>query len=161
MFTRFASRLVVAGALVCAITGCAAQASSPTTWTLWYVPNEPRQGVTLAKLCHTFVFSNPPDAKTFRVVTVKDLSGSGKVQESDAYINTGDAFDGPLDLGQGTIHDDNAGYDLKVDVVYKIDSYMSAKARADADCLPPTHVPKQSIQAASTTSVPRPRSTRG
>ncbi len=161
MFTRFASRLAVVGAFVGSVTGCAAQASSPTAWTLWYVPNEPRQGVTLAKLCHTFVFSNPPDAKTFRVVTVKGLSGSGKIQESDAYISTGDAFDGPLALGQGTIHDDNAGYDLRVDVVYTIDSYLSAKSRADADCPPPAHVPKQSIQAGSTTSVPRPRSTRG
>ena len=76
MFTRFASRLA-AGAFTCVLTGCANQAS-PTNWTLWYIPNEPKQGDAFAKLCHTFVFSNPPEAKTFRVVTVEGLSGSDK-----------------------------------------------------------------------------------
>ncbi len=160
MLIRFASRLAVAGAFVCSVAGCAAQVSSPTTWTLWYVPNGPRQGVTLAKICHTFVFSNPPEAKTFRVVTVKGLSGSGKIQESNAYINTGDVFDGPLELGQGTIHDDNAGYDLRVDVVYKIDSYVMAKTRADADCPPSAHV-ASGMRNANVRTTPQPEATKG
>jgi hypothetical protein len=134
MNPRIAWRLVAAGVFVCAVAGCAAQASSPTNWTLWYIPNEPKPGLTLAKLCHTFVFSNPPEANTFRVVTIKGLGDRGKVTESAAYVNTGDVFKGPLELGPGTIHDDNAGYDMNVDVVYTIDSYLPAKKRADADC---------------------------
>jgi hypothetical protein len=161
VFTRFATRLAVVGALSCAFTGCAAQAS-PTNWTLWYIPNEPKAGVTLSKLCHTFVFSNPPDAKTFRVVTVNGLSGNGKIPESDAYVSTGDVFNGPLELGPAAIHDSNAGYDLRVDVVYTIDSYLNAKARADADCPLPALVPKQRVKkAANPGSLPQPQSTRG
>ena len=76
-------------------------------------------------------------------------------------MGTGDVFSGLLELGPATIHDENAGYDLRADVVYTINSYMSAKARADADCPPPAHVRNQSLQAASPASVPRPRSTRG
>jgi hypothetical protein len=59
----------------------------------------PKHGDTLATLCHTFVFSNPPDAKTFRVVEVKGLRGSGKIVESGGYMGTGDVFNGPLELG--------------------------------------------------------------
>jgi len=159
VFTRFASRLAVVGAFGCALTACSAQAP-PTNWTLWYIPNVPKHGDTLARLCHTFVFSNPPEAKTFRVVTVKGLGGGGKVGETDAYMGTGDAFSGPLQLGPASIHDDSAGYDLRINVVYTIDSYLMAKARADADCPPPARTPKQGIQAVSPGSRPQPQSTK-
>ncbi len=160
MFTRFASRLAVVAAFSCALTGCAAQAP-PTNWTLWYIPNESKAVVTLSKLCHTLVFSNPPDAKTFRVVTVRGLGGSGKIVESGVFLSTGDAFNGPLELGPATIHDESTGSDLRVDVVYTIDSYLNAKTRADADCPPPARTPKRAIQAANPRSIPQPQGTRG
>ncbi len=62
--------------------------------------------------------------------------GTAKSKKSAVYLNTGDVFNGPLELGPGTIHDDSAGYDLSVDVVYTINSYLMAKSRADADCPP-------------------------
>jgi hypothetical protein len=132
-------RRFIVGVAVVAIAGCGT--NQPPKWTLWYIPNEPRTGVTLAKLCHTFIFASAADPKTFRVAVVKQITG-GKVGEEQAYVQAGDAFTGPLELGPGTIHDDSTGYDLNVAVVYKIDAYVAAKARADADCPPPVkHVP--------------------
>ncbi len=131
-----ALRKFIVGAAVVAIAGCSA--NQPPKWTLWYIPNEPKGGVTLARLCHTFVFASASDPKTFRVAVVKQLAG-GKLGEEQAYLQAGDAFSGPLELGSAIIHDDSTGYDLNVDVVYKIDAYIAAKARADADCPPVKH----------------------
>jgi hypothetical protein len=128
-----------AALVACALIS-ACSANTPPKWTLWYIPNEPKTGVTLSKLCHTFIFANAPEAKSFRVVTVRHLAG-GKIGEDQAYIQAGDSFTGPLELGPVTIHDDSTGYDLNVEVVYRIDSYIAAKARADADCPPIKHVP--------------------
>ncbi|MBV8372214.1 MAG: hypothetical protein JOY69_03050, partial [Candidatus Eremiobacteraeota bacterium] len=88
-----------------------------------------------SKLCHTMVFANSPEAKTFRVLVVRHLDNG--VAENQAYMQTGDSFDGPLQLGTTDVHDDSTGTNLNVNVVYKVDSYIAAKARADADCPPP------------------------
>ncbi len=147
-------RRFIVGAAVVAIAGCSA--NQPPKWTLWYIPNEPKGGVTLAKLCHTFIFASAPEPKTFRVAVVKQLSG-GRIGEQQAYLQAGDAFSGPLELGPASIHDESTGYDLNVDVVYKIDAYVAAKARADADCPPIKHVPL--VRASPSPSSPAPSRT--
>jgi hypothetical protein len=116
-----------------AVSACSA--GEPSKWTLWYVPNEPKTAVTLSRLCHTFIFANAPEANTFRVVVVRHLQG--RLTEDEAYFQAGDNFSGPLDLGPASVHDDSTGYDVNVDVVYRVNSYKAAKARADADCPPP------------------------
>ncbi|MGA8534372.1 MAG: hypothetical protein WB615_09730 [Candidatus Tumulicola sp.] len=140
--------------LATAISGC--NAAQQPKWTLWYIPNEPKVGVTLSKLCHTFIFASAPDAKNFRVVTVKHIVG-GKVGEAQAYLQAGDSFSGPLELGPATIHDESTGYDLNVDVVYQIEAYTAAKARADADCPPPVRHAVVVRPSPKASSVPSPK----
>ena len=142
-------------AAVFAIAGCSAP--PPSKWTVWYIPNEPKTGATLSKLCHTFIFASAPDAKNFRVAVVRRVSG-GRMGEDQAYVQAGDAFSGPLALGPTTVHDDSAGYDLDVDVVYTVDAYVAAKARADADCPAPLkHV--QIVRPSPKPSAPAPSHT--
>lgn len=117
-----------------ALTSCANN-SAPQQWTLWYIPNEPAVVVPLSRECHTFIFASAPDAKTFRVAIVKHVKSGPNDQ--NAYFHTGDRFTGEIELGPATIHDVSAGYDVNVDSVYRIASYVAAKARADADCPPP------------------------
>ncbi len=139
------------GSLVVRLLGCAcaiALAScsgnaSPDQWTLWYIPNEPAVVVPLSRECHTFIFASAPDAKTYRVVLVKHLKGGPG--DENAYFHSGDRFTGPIELGPATIHDVSSDYNVNVDSVYRIASYVAAKARADADCPPPRHTaPKPS-----------------
>jgi hypothetical protein len=126
--------LLVAAFLGIVVAGCGTK--EPPKWTLWYIPNEPKSAATLSSLCHTLVFGRPSDAKNFRVAVVRGVTGNPHIDENHAYARTGDSFTGQLDLGQATVNDDNTGYDLKLDVVYDINSYLMAKTRADADCPP-------------------------
>jgi hypothetical protein len=128
------ARKIVAGIAIWVLAGCAS--NQTPKWTLWYIPNGTTAGIKLSKVCHTLIFASAPDAKTFRVVVMKRLATTG-IDENQAYLQAGDNFTGLLDLGPATVHNDSSGYDINVDVVYKIDSYVAAKARADADCPPP------------------------
>jgi len=124
---------ITTGLAACAIAACSTN-SAPDKWTLWYIPNEPKVVVPFTKECHTFVFANVPDAKTFRVAVVRRVNGS---PEDHAFFHSGDAFSGPMELGAFTVRDDSTGYDIAVDSVYRVDAYVAAKARADADCPQP------------------------
>lgn len=138
------ARLLGLAASVLALVNCASNAA-PDQWTLWYIPNEPTIVVPLSRECHTFIFaSGPADSKTYRVVIMKNVVG--KLSNDHAYFHSGDRFTGSLELGPATLHDVSAGYDVNVDSVYRIVSYLAAKARADADCPPPKH---QTAPAAS------------
>jgi len=53
---------------------------------------------------------------------------------TSAQVHTGESFTGNLPLGVVTAHDDSNGYDMVLTSVYVVDTYMPAKARADADC---------------------------
>ena len=125
--------------VVLAVVACSSN-PVPAKWTLWYVPNEPKVAVPLSKECRTFVFASVPDAKTFRVVIVKHVTGA---PEDRAFFRSSDDFSGPMELGTFTIHDDSTGYDVNVDSVYRVNAYVAAKARADSDCPPAKPVPQR------------------
>ena len=127
-----------------ALASCANN-SAPEQWTLWYIPNEPAIVVPLSRECHTFIFASAPDAKNYRVVIVKHVKSGPN--DNNAYFHTGDRFTGAIELGPTTVHDVSSGYDVNVDSVYRIVSYVAAKARADADCPPPKHVAPRSSPA--------------
>jgi hypothetical protein len=110
----------------------------PAKWTLWYVPNEPKPGIRLARPCSTYVFASAPVPATYVVAVVKGWTGSRKPEGNTAYMHSGETFTGPIALGSDTIHDESNGYDLNVDGVYKVGTYLAAKGRADADCPPPS-----------------------
>jgi hypothetical protein len=134
-----AKRLVslAAGAAAAVLAACS-NSTAPEKWTLWYIPNEPKVVMPLAQECHTFVFANVPDAKTFRVVVVRRVNGPG---ESREFFHSGDGFSGPLELGPVTLHDESTGYDITGETVYRVNAYVAAKSRADFDCPPPVKRP--------------------
>jgi hypothetical protein len=134
-FHRSVGALLIAGLLAIAYAGCNGT-QEPAKWTLWYIPNEPKPGVRLARPCSTYVFATAPVPATYAVAIVKGWTGARRPQGNSAFMHSGETFSGPLELGAYTIHDENNGYDLSVDVVYKIGTYLAAKARADADCPP-------------------------
>lgn len=140
--------------VVLAVVACSSN-PAPSKWTLWYLPNEPKVIVPLSKECHTFVFASVPDAKTFRVVQVQRVT---TMPEDRAFFHSGDDFSGSMELGSFTIHDDSTGYDVGVNSVYRVNAYVAAKARADADC-PPSRLapPHRPSPRPSTTPTPAPR----
>lgn len=125
------------GLCACALASCSSNAP-PERWTLWYIPNEPAIVEPLSRECHTFIFASAPDAKTYRVVIVKHVKSGPN--DDQAFFHSGDGFTGSIELGPATIHDVSSGYNVNVDSVYRVTSYVAAKARADADCPPPKHV---------------------
>lgn len=125
-------RLCAAAVLSLACSACASQ--QPSRWTVWYSPGEPKPGVKLALHCNTYVFATAPVPVTYDVAVVQGWTGARRPSAKAAAMHSGETFSGPLDLGSHTIHDESNGYDLNVDVVYTIGTYLSAKARADADC---------------------------
>ncbi len=114
---------------------------APSKWALWYTPNEPKPGIFVAhsKPCNAYVFASSPDQSTYVVAIVDGWTGAHPPQGNSASVQTGESYTGPLELGTNTVHDDNNGHDLKVEVVYDIGTYLAAKARADADCASPAH----------------------
>jgi len=126
------AKVLTLGAVAFA-SACAAKAE-PEQWTLWYVPNEPKPGVHLSQPCGTYVFATAPIPAEYTVAVVRGWIGPNKPQGNTAVMHSGENFLGTLELGLQTIHDDSNGYDLSVNVVYKIGTYLAAKARADADC---------------------------
>lgn len=125
------------GLIACALAlASCANSAGPDRWTLWYIPNEPQIVVPLSRECHTFILASASDPKTYRVVLMKHVAG---LNDDHAFFHSGDAFTGPLELGTATLHDVSAGYDVSMESVYRIGSYVAAKARADADCPPPKH----------------------
>ncbi len=148
---RSRSLALLLGLCALVLPSCAGN-SAPEQWTLWYIPNEPAIVVPLARECHTFIFATAPDAKSYRVVIVKHVKSGPN--DNNAYFHTGDHFTGSIELGPATIHDASSGYDVNVNSVYRIVSYVAAKARADADCPPPKHVapnPSPAPRASPTT----------
>ncbi|MGA8533394.1 MAG: hypothetical protein WB615_04745 [Candidatus Tumulicola sp.] len=133
---RLIAKRFIAGVLAVACVACSAKQQSDK-WTLWYSPNEPKPGVKLALVCHTYVYASAPVPAVYTVAHVNGWTGSRRPEGNTATMHSGETFSGPLELGTDTIHDENNGYDLSVDVVYKIGTYIAAKARADADCPPP------------------------
>lgn len=129
---RLVGRLCFLVPLALALASCVG--SKPTTWTLWYVPNEPKPGVVIPKPCLTYVFASEPDQTDYVVARIKGWTGSDRPTGSGARMHSGEDFSGQLDLGPATVHDESTGYDLDVDVIYKVKSYPPAGARADADC---------------------------
>lgn len=136
---RAVRRLVAVVALSLTFAGCSNQ-QNPTKWTLWYIPDEPKAGMAIAraKACNAYVFASSPDQSTYVVAVIDGWTGLRRPEGNSASMHAGESYTGPLALGSDVVHDENNGYDLKVDVVYDIASYLSAKARADADC-PATH----------------------
>jgi hypothetical protein len=132
-FGQFLGKALTAGVLTVACAACSAK-QEPGKWTLWYVPNEPKPGVRLAQPCHTYVFATAPVPVAYDVAVVNGWAGAHKPEGNTANMHSGESFTGPLDLGTNTIHDESNGYDVTVTVVYKIGTYLAAKARADADC---------------------------
>ena len=130
---RFAARIVALGALALASASCSGKQDA-NQWTLWYVPNQPKPGEKIIQTCQTYVFATAPIPVQYTVATVKGWSGDKKPQGNTALMFSGDSFTGSLDLGPQTVHDESNGYDVNVEVVYKIGTYLAAKARADADC---------------------------
>jgi hypothetical protein len=138
---RAVGRVLVAGALGITFAGCSST-QVPTKWTLWYIPNESEPGaiVVRTKPCNSYVFANSPDQSTYVVAVVGGWTGPRRPQGNSASMHTGESYSGQLNLGPHTMHDESNGYDLNVDVVYYIASYLPAKSRADADCGPPARV---------------------
>jgi hypothetical protein len=128
---RSASRLACATIALLLFAGCA---TSSNKWTLWYVPNETAHG---ASPCKTYVFASSPGQQHFAVAKIDGWTGTNKPQGNTAVMHSGEDFTGTFALGQQTVHDDSNGYDLGVNVVYEVAPYVTAKARADADC--PAH----------------------
>lgn len=116
-----------------AASGCSAKAE-PQTWVLWYVPNEPKPGMRLPQPCKTYVFATSPLPDEYAVATVRGWTGARLPTGNTAVTHPGEVFTGPLNVGPATIHDESNGYNLTVNVVYKIGTYLPAKGRADADC---------------------------
>jgi hypothetical protein len=129
---RPAGRLLLALILSNYLVGCAN--ASPDKWTLWYIPNEPRPGVVINRPCSTYVFASAPNQTKYVVAVFKGWSGTNRPTGVSAQVHTGENFTGDLPIGNVTVHDDSNGYDMSLDGVYIVDSYMPAKVRADADC---------------------------
>jgi hypothetical protein len=123
-------------AIVLACVGCSYK-QEPTTWTLWYIPNEPKPGIRLAPPCSTYVFASAPVPAVYEVAIVRGWTGPRKPDGNTAYMHSGENFSGPLALGSNTVHDESNGYDLNVDAIYRVSTYLAAKARADANCPAP------------------------
>ncbi len=128
---RPAGRLLLALALSFCFAGCAS--AGPNKWTLWYIPNEP-SGVVSAKSCSTYVFASAPTPNKYVAAVFKGWAGTNKPTGTSAQVHTGESFTGNFPLGVVTVHDDSNGYDMVLTSVYVVDTYMPAKARADADC---------------------------
>ena len=129
---RLIVKTLAVGALV--LSGACSAAQAPAQWTLWYIPNEPKPGDRIAAPCRTYVFATAPSPVEYSVAVIKGWTGASRPQGNTAIMHSGENFSGVLELGQETIHDDSNGYELSVLVVYKIGTYLAAKARADADC---------------------------
>lgn len=133
---QLVGKALLAAAFISTFAACAT-GQEPDKWTLWYIPNEPKPGLRLAQTCNTYVFASAPVPVAYDVAVVNGWTGSRKPQGNTATMHSGENFSGRLGLGTNTIHDESNGYDLAVTVVYKIGTYLAAKARADADCPPP------------------------
>ena len=129
---RLVVKLLAIGAVV--LSGACSATQQPAQWTLWYIPNEPKPGDRIAAPCQTYVFATAPSPVEYSVAVIKGWTGTSRPTGNTAIMHSGENFSGELDLGQETIHDESNGYDLSVLVVYRIGTYLAAKARADADC---------------------------
>jgi hypothetical protein len=134
---RAVARLPAVLALTLTFAGCSST-QAPTQWTLWYVPNQVKPGIVIphTKACNAYVFASSPDQSTYIVAVIDGWTGARRPQGNSASMHPGESYTGPLEIGTDTLHDENNGYDLKVNVVYDIAAYLPAKARADADCGP-------------------------
>jgi hypothetical protein len=129
---RPAGRLLLALALSFYFVGCGN--ATQDKWTLWYIPGEPRPGVAANRTCSTFVFASAPNQNKYVVAVFKGWTGNNRPGGVSAQVHTGENFTGDLAIGKATAHDDSNGYDIALESVYVVDSYMPAKVRADADC---------------------------
>jgi oxalate decarboxylase/phosphoglucose isomerase-like protein (cupin superfamily) len=129
---RPAGRLLLALALAFCFAGCA---NTPQNkWTIWYIPNEPHPGVVTNRSCSTLVFASAPNQSKYVVAVFKGWAGANRPTGVSAQVHTGENFTGDLPIGNVTVHDDSNGYNIALDSVYIVESYMPAKVRADADC---------------------------
>lgn len=126
-------RIVALGVLAIASAACSAK-QEPQQWRLWYIPNEPKPSAHAAQTCRTYVFATDPVPAEYAVAVIDGWTGPQRPTGNSAIMHTGESFSGPLDLGSQTIHDESNGYDVHLNVVYRIETYLAAKARADADC---------------------------
>ena len=134
--------------LAAAILACVACSykQEPTTWTLWYIPNEQNSGTRIVRHCSTYVFASAPVPVIYEVALIRGWTGSRKPEGNTAYMHSGENFSGTLELGSDVIHDDSNGYDLSVNIVYIVSTYLAAKVRADADCPAPLRPSAQSAE---------------
>lgn len=129
---RLVAKMLAIGAL--AFGSACSATQEPAQWTLWYIPNEPKPGDRIPAPCRTYVFATAPSPVEYAVAVIKGWTGANRPNGNTAIMHSGENFSGLLTLGSETVHDDSNGYDLNVLVVYKIGTYLAAKARADADC---------------------------
>jgi hypothetical protein len=134
---------------------CSGADTSPAKWTLWYIPNEPKAGTDGHVKCHAYLFARAPKQDRFVVAIFKGWNGPHVPPADEADSRTGEEFTGTLKLGNTVIHDDSTGYDMNVDVVYVVSPYLTAKARADADCPPAAAPPIAPKPAAKKSPAPR------
>lgn len=126
-----AARPLLAFAMLFALAGCLN--AQPSRWTLWYVPNEPKPGVRLAKSCDAYVFATAGQTE-YAVALFRGWNGRQPPTRIGDTMYSGEDFTGTLALGPQVLHDDSSGYNLNVNVIYRVRAYIPAKLRADAQC---------------------------
>lgn len=144
---RLVGRLLFVMPLALALASCSD--AKPTKWTLWYIPNEPPAGAIAVtpNPCHTYVFASAPNQGQFAVAQLKGSNGADPPRNGGIVSHTGETFSGSLGLGRQLVHDESTGADINVNVVYVVQPYVAAKARADADC-PPVQAQRPAPSAA-------------
>ena len=130
---RLGMKIAALGVLAVAWAACSSK-PEPQQWRLWYIPNEPKPGLHLAQTCRTYVFATDPVPVEYAVAVIDGWTGAQRPTGNSAVMHTGETFSGSLNLGPEAIHDQSNGYDVHLNVVYRVDTYIAAKARADADC---------------------------
>lgn len=126
-----AARPLLAFAMLFALAGCLS--AQPSQWTLWYVPNQPKPGVRLAKSCDAYVFATTGQTE-YAVALFRGWNGRQPPARFGDTMYSGEDFSGTLALGSQVLHDESSGYNLNVNVIYRVRAYIPAKLRADAQC---------------------------
>ncbi|HEY3676877.1 MAG TPA: hypothetical protein VGK84_12900, partial [Candidatus Tumulicola sp.] len=75
------------------------------------------------------MFASAPTQTKYVVAVFKGWTGTNRPVGVSAQVHTGENFTGDLPIGNVTVHDDSNGYDMSLNSVYIVDSYMPAKVR--------------------------------